>query len=74
MGVSGLEELLGLPPEVTCCTYTTSDTSKGLALMASVLMAHLCIRVGRGRARAESKRSLMNSPSLGETVCGVSQA
>lgn len=32
MGVSGLDELLGLPPEVTCCTYTTSDTSKGLAL------------------------------------------
>lgn len=32
MGARGLEELLGYPPGVTCCTCTTSDTSKGPAL------------------------------------------
>lgn len=73
-GAIGCNELLGCPPGVTCCTHTISDTLKGTALFFSsedLSDVPMCTC----RVWPEQKQKVLkSSPSLGEMVCGVSQA
>lgn len=55
-GASGHEQLLGCPPGVTCCPYTTSDTLKEIALFFSY--KHLNdMLVSTGRMRPGQSRN-----------------